>query len=161
MEPPKHPPINTARSAARELLHTSLEGRALDMREHALRCRAAYRNPGPLRASAERLAETYERAAQLFEDELAKVSAHAEPEAGPDEPTPSSSPRAALQRLIPPELIEAYSSNVVVHAVFTKAAIHGLDREHALVELAKALVLDWEAMKQAFAEHLQKCQSRI
>lgn len=61
--------------AARELLVSSLTGRAAQMREDERRCRFAYSKLGPLRDSAIRLADVYARAAELFEQELALLDA--------------------------------------------------------------------------------------
>lgn len=62
--------MTTAREAGRELLVSSLTGRAAQMREHERKCRGAY-TTGPLFDACQRLAEVYRRAAELFERELA------------------------------------------------------------------------------------------
>lgn len=61
------------RAAGRELLVSSLTGRATQMREHEQRCRRAYSASGPLRDAALRLAGVYERAAEVFEGELGQI----------------------------------------------------------------------------------------
>ncbi len=63
----------SAAGAARELLEQSLTETAQAMRRSERRCRSAYSAPGPLREASQRLADTYARAAEVFEQELAHV----------------------------------------------------------------------------------------
>jgi hypothetical protein len=62
-----------AAGAASELLVQSLTETAAAMRRSEQRCRSAYTAPGPLRDASERLADTYARAAVVFEEELEAV----------------------------------------------------------------------------------------
>ena len=82
--------------AARALLEDSLAERAREMRLAAERCAGAYRQPGPLRRSSERLARVYGEAAELFERELAAAKADADEDAFERLPGGPKNPEGAL-----------------------------------------------------------------
>lgn len=78
--------------AARELLVQSLTEQAQRMRSKERLARVAYSQLGPLRDSAQRLADVYARAAELFEQELGQIEFV---EGMPPDPDPRS--RKALE----------------------------------------------------------------
>jgi hypothetical protein len=60
--------------SGRQFLQASLSHRASEMRSAEERCRQAYRvRGGYMFAAAQRLADTYAKAAQVFESELAEL----------------------------------------------------------------------------------------
>lgn len=134
--------------AARELLVQSLRGQVESMRAGATRCDQAYPLAGPMRDSALTIAAAYERAAEVFE--LALRQALLEGEARPD-------PTERLRMLVPHELVDAYQADPIVHGMFTRAAIHGLDRTQALIELVRELLRVKAETTKAFADHMQQC----
>lgn len=87
------------RAAGRELLVSSLTGRAAQMREHERRCREAYFAPGPMRDAALRLADVYQRAAEVFEGELGQIEFV---EGTPPDPNPNERRRASAVVGLPP-----------------------------------------------------------